>query len=65
MVNTVEAVSIAFVKTLSLVNLDTCTHDDAHFNPLNPKLFSFETTLSMHMPLIHLISISVQYAYLR
>ena len=29
-------------------------------NPLNPKFFSFQTTFSPHMPLMHLISISVQ-----
>ena len=28
--------------------------------PLNPKFFSLQTTFSPHMPLTHLISISVQ-----
>ena len=29
-------------------------------NPLNSKFFSLQTTFSPHMPLTHLISISVQ-----
>jgi len=41
-----------FLMTGTLVNT-------LNFNPLNPKFFSLQTTFIPHMPLRHLISISV------